>query len=186
MHHNLLGCLHEGLVGVDGVSGHGQHSAVELLEVVNPLAERGDGLGVDKVHGVEDENDILLSLVILQTNVANLSVDNGMGGEVWGRPRGLQEFLSTSDSQNQKSSRSRYCDFSSHDNMKGRYLEQRHADSCGWQLWVPLTGRLLSARSEETSARLTGTQRSPPPSLAPSLSLSKRLHKPDHVHNECL
>ena len=108
MHHNLLGCLHEGLVGVDGVSGHGQHSAVELLEVVNPLAERGDGLGVDKVHGVEDENDILLSLVILQTNVANLSVDNGMGGEVWGRPRGLQEFLSTSDSQNQKSSCSEY------------------------------------------------------------------------------
>ena len=90
MHHNLLGCLHEGLVGVDGVSGHGQHSAVELLEVIDPLAEGGDGLGVDKVHGVEDENDILLSLVILQTDVANLSVDNGMGGEVWGGPRGLQ------------------------------------------------------------------------------------------------
>merc|ERR1719284_1435809 len=29
-----LRCLHEGLVGVDRVSGHGQHSAVELLEVV--------------------------------------------------------------------------------------------------------------------------------------------------------
>ena len=105
---NLLGCLHEGFVGVDRVGGHCKHSAVEFLEVIDPLAEGGDGLGVDKVHGVEDENDILLSLVILQTNVANLSVDNGMGGEVWGRPRGLQEFLSTSDSQNQKSSCSEY------------------------------------------------------------------------------
>merc|ERR1719184_530668 len=96
-----LGCLHEGFVGVDGVGGHGEHSAVELLEVVDPLAEGGDGLGVDEVHRVEDENDILLSLVILQTDVANLSVDNGMGGKVWGGPRGL---------------------------------EQRHADSCSWQL----------------------------------------------------
>merc|ERR1719295_1799715 len=101
-----LGCLHKGFVGVDRVGGHGEDSAVELLEVVDPLAEGGDGLSVDKVHGVEDENDILLSLVILQTDVANLSVDNGMGGKVWGRPRGL---------------------------------EQRHADSCGWQLSVPLT-----------------------------------------------
>merc|ERR1719239_608218 len=99
-----LGCLHEGFVGVDGVGGHGEHSAVKLLEVVDPLAEGGDRLGVDEVHGVEDENDILLSLVILQTDVANLSVDNGMGGEVWGGPRGL---------------------------------EQRHADSCSWQLSVP-------------------------------------------------
>merc|ERR1719193_1565214 len=99
-----LGCLHEGLVGVDRVGGHGEHSTVELLEVVHSLAEGSDGLGVDKVHGVENENDILLSLVILQTDVANLSVDNGMGGKVWGRPRGL---------------------------------EQRHADSCGWQLSVP-------------------------------------------------
>ena len=81
-HQNLLGCLHEGFVGVDRVGGHGEHSAVELLEVIDPLAEGGDGLGVDEVHGVEDENDILLSLVILQTNVANLSVDKGMGGEV--------------------------------------------------------------------------------------------------------
>ena len=85
----VLGCLHEGLVGVDRVSGHGEHSAVEFLEVVDPLAEGSDGLSVDKVHGVEDENDILLPLVILQTDVANLSVDNGMGGKVWGRPRGL-------------------------------------------------------------------------------------------------
>ena len=76
-------------MGVDRVGGHGEHSTVELLEVIDPLAERGDGLGVDEVHGVEDENDILLSLVILQTDVANLSVDNGMGGKVWGRPRGL-------------------------------------------------------------------------------------------------
>ena len=89
-HQNLLGCLHKGFVGVDRVGGHGEDSAVELLEVVDPLAEGGDGLSVDKVHGVEDENDILLSLVILQTDVANLSVDNGMGGKVWGRPRGLQ------------------------------------------------------------------------------------------------
>ena len=76
-------------MGVDRVGGHGEHSTVELLEVIDPLAERGDGLGVDEVHGVEDENDILLSLVILQTDVANLAVDNGMGGEVWGGPRGL-------------------------------------------------------------------------------------------------
>ena len=92
IHRNLLGCLHEGFVGVDGVGGHGEHSAVELLELLDPLAEGGDGLGVDEVHGVEDENDILLSLVILQTDVANLSVDNGMGGKVWGGPRGLQYF----------------------------------------------------------------------------------------------
>lgn len=85
----LPGGLHKGLVGVDRVSGHGQDGAVELLEVVDPLAEGCDGLGVDKVHWVEDEDHIFLALVVLQTNVANLPVDDGVGGEVRSGPGGL-------------------------------------------------------------------------------------------------
>ena len=76
-------------MGVNRVCGHRDDCAVELLEVVHTLAEWSDGLGVDEVHGVEDETDILLSLVILQTHVANLTVHNGVGGEVRGGPRGL-------------------------------------------------------------------------------------------------
>ena len=87
---DLLGCLNKGLVGVDWVSGHGQHGTVQLLELLHAGTEGGDGLGVDKVHGVENEDNIFLALVVLETDMADLTVDNGMGGEVGGRARGLK------------------------------------------------------------------------------------------------
>ena len=80
-------------MGVDGVSGHGQDGAVQLLEVIDPLAEGCDGLGVDKVHRVEDEDHIFLALVVLQTNMADLPVDHGVGGEVRSGPGGLGKIV---------------------------------------------------------------------------------------------
>ena len=79
-------------MGVDGVSGHGKHGTVQLLELLNAGAEGGDGLSVDKVHRVEDEDNIFLALVVLQTDMANLAIDDGVGGEVGGRARGLKKY----------------------------------------------------------------------------------------------
>ena len=48
-------------MGVDGVSGHGDDRAVELGEVIHPVGEGCEALGVDKVHRVEHQADILLT-----------------------------------------------------------------------------------------------------------------------------
>ena len=48
-------------MGVDRVSGHGDDGAVELGEVIHPVGEGGEALGVDKVHRVEHQADILLT-----------------------------------------------------------------------------------------------------------------------------
>ena len=60
-HKHLLGGLDKCLVGVDGVSGHGDDRAVELGEVIHPVGEGCEALGVDKVHRVEHQADILLT-----------------------------------------------------------------------------------------------------------------------------
>ena len=76
---------------VDRVSGHRHDCTVELGEVVHSVGEGSDALSVDEVHGVEDEADILLPLVVLESDVANVAVDHGVGGEVRGRAWTLKE-----------------------------------------------------------------------------------------------
>ena len=76
---------------VDRVSGHRHDCTVELGEVVHSVGEGSDALGVDKVHGVEDDADILLALVVLQSDVADVPIDHGVRGKVRGRAGTLKE-----------------------------------------------------------------------------------------------
>ena len=48
-------------MGVDRVSGHGDDGAVKLGEVIHPVGEGSEALGVDEVHRVEHQADILLT-----------------------------------------------------------------------------------------------------------------------------
>ena len=70
---------------VDRVCGHGHDSTVQLGEVINSVGEWEDALGVDKVHGVEDDADILLPLVVLEGDMANVAINHCMGSKVWSR-----------------------------------------------------------------------------------------------------
>ena len=76
---------------VDRVCGHGHDSTVQLGEVINSVGEGEDALGVDKVHGVEDDADILLALVVLQSDVADVPIDHGVSGKVRRWARTLKE-----------------------------------------------------------------------------------------------
>lgn len=78
-------------MGVDRVSGHGDDGAVELGEVVHPVGEGSEALGVDKIHRVEHQADILLTLIVLEGDMADVTIDHGMGGEVGGRPGALEQ-----------------------------------------------------------------------------------------------
>ena len=67
---------------VDRVRRHCHHRAVQFGEVVHSVGEGSDALSVDEVHGVEDEADVLLPLVVLESDVPDVAVDHGVGGEV--------------------------------------------------------------------------------------------------------
>jgi len=83
--------LHKSLVGVDRVSGHGQHSTVHLVELLHSVGEWGDALSIHEVHWVKHQADILLSLVVLEPNVPDVAIDHGMSGEVRRWPWGLEK-----------------------------------------------------------------------------------------------
>ena len=82
----LPGGVHPGKVGEVGVHGAGQHLRSDLLELRHAVIEGEDLRGTDEgeVQRVEEEDEIL-SLVVAQLDLSELSVDDGGPREVRSR-----------------------------------------------------------------------------------------------------